>query len=357
MSDSVVVVTGCTSGLGYHATASLVSSGRTVVLACRNVAAAEKAATQLAKSTGAPRERLLVLPVALDLTRLASVRDYAAALRSLLGKRGISSLVLNAGIGAQLKYTHTADGYETVWATNHLGHTLLALLLLPQLDQRATVVVVASEVHDIASGTGLPDPAATWPVAMEDYDRVIARGETVGDEGSRVRYSRSKLCNVLFAAELARRLSGATTPLADPETLAALAAVPGGASCTLPGSRSIRVVSLNPGAMLGTSFIAGIVGPFAGWILVSMMSVILPLTPFRRLLRDVKKSGPILAKVATGECCADVPSGSFISDGEAHAASAFARSPAGAAVAGPALWDKSLQWAGVTAAELKAAGF
>ena len=312
MTDSVVVITGCTSGLGYQATASLVSSGRTVVLACRDVAEAEKAATQIAK-TGAPRERLLVLPVALDLTSLASVRVYAAALRSFLGAQGICSLVLNAGIGAQLKYTHTADGYETVWATNHLGHSLLALLLLPVLDQRATIVVVASEVHDIASGTGLPDPAATWPVAMEDYDRVIAHGETVGGEGSRVRYSRSKLCNVLFAAELARRLSGATTPRAGPDTLAALAAVPGGASCTLPGSRSIRVVSLNPGAML--------------------------------------------AKVATGECCADVPSGSFISDGEAHAASAFARSPAGAAMAGPALWVKSLQWAGVTAAELKAAGF
>ena len=359
--DSVVVVTGCTAGLGYHAVKCLASDAAapTVVLACRNVAAANTAADSIAKATGAPRDKLLVLPEALDLSDIASVRAYAAALRAHLGARRISSLVNNAGIGGSPSLQLTAAGFEKIFATNHLGHMLLTLLLLPQLAAGGRVVNVSSEVHDPATKTGAPDPEQAWPASEAEYQRVLLKGARVLGEGGFQSgnrcYSRSKLCNVLFSHELARRLSGAAPAAAEPAVAAAVAALPSNAACALPAAKSIRILALNPGLMLDSSFAVNALG-VAGWVFY-LLSPLLRYSPLGRLMRPVTVSGAVLAKVATGQLSGDAPSGTYIDDGAPKAASAFTRSLRGATELGPELWERSLAWAAVTPAELKDAGF
>ena len=353
----VVVVTGCTTGLGYEAAKALAGAGHTVVLANRNVAASHAAAAAIAAATGAPRDALLVLPLPLDLCDLGSVRAFAAALRAALGARGVAALVNNAGLGTQRILKPTAAGYDPIFCTNHLGHMLLSLLLLPALSRGAVVLNVSSEVHDPAQDTGALDPQQAWPDSDEAYGRVLARGAPVLGESALVsgfrRYSRSKLCNVLFTQDLARRLAGAPPPGADAEARAAAKALPGGAACALPNATSLRVLAMNPGLMLDTSFNSNSFGRVMG-ALLRLLAPLLRLTPLRRIMRTAAASGALLAQVATGRRHGDAPSGTyFSSDGEPQAASAFARSARGVAVAAPDLWRHSLAWAAVTPAELR----
>jgi len=361
--DSVVVVTGCTAGLGYYAVKSLASSSGaatapTVVLACRNVKAARAAADGICKAVGASRDRLLVLPEPLDLSDLASVRAYAAALRKTLGARRISALVNNAGIGG-LALQVTGEGYEKIFCTNHLGHALLTILLIPQLATDGCIVNVSSDTHDPHTKTGAPDLELAWPASDAEYESVLLRGARVLGEGafqSGYRYySRSKLCNVLFTQELARRMSGAPPAAAEPSVAAAVATMPDNACCALPAAKSVRVLALDPGLMLDSGFFATSTLGKLGWVL-NLLSPLLRLALGRRM-HPVAMSGAVLANVATGQLSGDAPSGTYISDGAPKPASAFARSLRGATVLGPELWARSLAWAALTPAELKDAGF
>jgi len=117
----------------------------------------------------------------------------------------------------------------------------------------------------------------------------------------------------------------------------------------------VRVLALNPGLMLDSSFATSSLGKL-GWVLYAL-SPLLRLTPLGRLMRPVALSGAVLAKVATGQLSGDAPSGTYVDDGAPKAASAFARSLRGATALGPELWAHSLAWAAVTPAELKGAGF
>lgn len=123
----------------------------------------------------------------------------------------------NAGVQAGTKQTRTADGFESTFGVNHLGHFLLVNELLPVLRAPARVVVVASGVHDPAQKAGVPVPAWNAPPAL-------ARGELGSDAASdnafvagQRRYSTSKLANVYFTYALAGRLPpGVTANAYDP---------------------------------------------------------------------------------------------------------------------------------------------
>jgi len=128
--------------------------------------------------------------VPLDLASLSSVRDCAAAFLAL--DEPLHVLVNNAGVGGQRGLT--ADGFELHFGVNHLGHFALTQLLLDRLmasGQGARIVNVSSEAHYNARGI--------------DFEAVRRRTATFA--GMR-EYSVSKLCNVLFTQELARRLAG-----------------------------------------------------------------------------------------------------------------------------------------------------
>eukprot|EP00292_Cryptomonas_paramecium_P010981 CAMPEP_0113677164 /NCGR_PEP_ID=MMETSP0038_2-20120614/9093_1 /TAXON_ID=2898 /ORGANISM="Cryptomonas paramecium" /LENGTH=326 /DNA_ID=CAMNT_0000594367 /DNA_START=55 /DNA_END=1036 /DNA_ORIENTATION=- /assembly_acc=CAM_ASM_000170 len=252
--SNVVVVTGCTQGLGYHAVKKFATDLANdtqgslkydcVVLCCRNVAAAKKAVEALAKQTKCDPSKLVVLEEGCNLCEMWSVRAYAAALKTFLGERKIISLVNNAGIGGNPTYKKTSQGFDIIWATNHLGHFLLTILLLRHLAPGSRIVNVSSGVHDPANKTQLPDADQYWPQTKDEYDQRLARGEPfTGDSAKPVwgpALFEAKLCNVLFTNELARRLSGAV-PYALPDAALDSWRSAQAATCALPHAQTIQV--------------------------------------------------------------------------------------------------------------------
>jgi NAD(P)-dependent dehydrogenase (short-subunit alcohol dehydrogenase family) len=177
------VVTGANTGIGLATVEGLARRGGRVVLACRSAARTQPVIDRLRATTGT--DALEHLP--LDLADLASVREAAATLR----ERGdpIDVLVANAGVAGQRG--QTAQGFELAFGINHLGHFLFVTELLDLLRAAAPsrVVVVSSESHQAAEG----------------LDVAALRRPTRSITGMR-EYERSKLANVVFAQELARRV-------------------------------------------------------------------------------------------------------------------------------------------------------
>ena len=167
----VVIVTGCTQGLGYHTVKSLaknLSSGEQlpydcVVLSCRNAKWAKEVSENIVQSTKCEPSRLIVLDVPCDFSDIESVRLYYSALAKFLGNRKIVSLINNAGIGGNPDHRKSAQGFDLIWATNHLGHFLLTILCLPHFATNSRIVNVSSGTHDPANKTGCPDAHEFWP--------------------------------------------------------------------------------------------------------------------------------------------------------------------------------------------------
>jgi retinol dehydrogenase-12 len=183
------IVTGANTGIGRVTALELARQGATVVLACRSEARARPVVDAIVAETGNPN----VTFVPLDLGNLASVRATGDGLAA--EDLPIHLLINNAGVAGQRGLT--ADGFELAFGINHLGHFLLTQLLLPRIRGSASagassrVVNVSSAAHDQPRGI--------------DFDAV--RQPTATLTGMR-EYGVSKLCNVLFTQELARRLEG-----------------------------------------------------------------------------------------------------------------------------------------------------
>jgi NAD(P)-dependent dehydrogenase (short-subunit alcohol dehydrogenase family) len=171
--NRTVIVTGANSGLGEVTARELARVGAKVVLAVRNTAKGDAAASGM---TGDVEVRKL------DLQDLASVREFAE------GVDGVDVLVNNAGIMA-VPYAQTVDGFESQIGTNHLGHFALTNLLLPKVSDR--VVTVSSMMH-LLGKISLKD--LNWK--SRPYSAWLA-------------YGQSKLANLLFTSELQRRLDAA----------------------------------------------------------------------------------------------------------------------------------------------------
>lgn len=174
----VAVVTG-TGGLGFEAALALASAGAEIVLGGRNAAAGQQAVARIKAAEPAVDVRF----VPLDLASLASVAEFAGALR---GKLDI--LLCNAGIMSPPERRTTADGFELQFGVNYLGHFALTARLLPLLraSEEARVVSVISLAHRYAK--------------LDFEDLQSERGYKPG-----VAYCRSKLAQALFAKELQRR--------------------------------------------------------------------------------------------------------------------------------------------------------
>jgi NAD(P)-dependent dehydrogenase (short-subunit alcohol dehydrogenase family) len=218
MTGKTVIVTGGNSGIGRASAKVLAGAGAQVVLAVRDTAKGKDAAQGIG---GAVEVREL------DLANLRSVRQFAQAWTD-----PIDILINNAGVGNQGGLKRTADGFEVMFGTNHLGHFALTNLLLEHVTDR--VVTVASQAERTAR-LDLDDP--NW--RERPY------------KGSRA-YSDSKLANLLFTAELQRRLT------ASGSRRRAMAAHPGFVSTNIYvsgepkrlsfGSLFIRVAAQNPDA-------------------------------------------------------------------------------------------------------------
>jgi len=183
------LITGGNTGIGLSTAIALARDGGRVHIACRSAAAGEAAVERIKAASGSADVRLLML----DLASLSSVRACAAEFLAL--DEPLHVLVNNAGVGGQRGLS--ADGFELHFAVNHLGHFALTQLLLDRLAASgpgARVVNVSSEAHYNARGI--------------DFEAVRRRTATFAGAHE---YAVSKLCNVLFTQELARRLDGTVT--------------------------------------------------------------------------------------------------------------------------------------------------
>lgn len=186
LTGRVVVVTGANSGTGKETSVALAAMGATVVMAVRDLQKGESAADEVRHRSG----RGAVGVGQLDLGSFASVRAFAAKL--LDGHDRLDVLVANAGLITDTR-RETAEGFEEMFGVNHLGHFLLVDLLRDRLVASAPsrVVVLSSVAHRLAIG-GLNRADLQ---GARHFEGVTA-------------YSQSKLANVQFALELARRLAG-----------------------------------------------------------------------------------------------------------------------------------------------------
>ena len=215
-----VVITGGNSGLGFACARAILKAPHgapwRVVLACRDEGRAQAAVDQLTSGAGVAGQ---VEAISVDLASLASVHAFAAELNKRL-RTGttppLHAVVCNAGVNPLNTKTATADGFESTFGINHLGHFLLINELLPALQSPARVVVVASGVHDPAQKSGVPAPAWNDPAALARGELGAAAASDKAFASGQRRYSTSKLANVYFTYALARRLpAGATTNALD----------------------------------------------------------------------------------------------------------------------------------------------
>lgn len=183
-SGRTALITGSNTGIGWEAAAVLAGKGARVLLACRSQ---EKGAAALERIQRLhPEAELAFVP--LDLGSLESVRKAAAR---IAGEARIDLLINNAGIMMPPR-EETADGFESQFGVNHLGHFALTGLLLGKLRETdgARVITVSSGAHK-AGRIRFDDIHA-----KKSYSRVA-------------RYGMSKLANLLFTHELQRRLEAA----------------------------------------------------------------------------------------------------------------------------------------------------
>ena len=194
MTGRIVLVTGATSGIGLEAARMLARMGAHIVLGVRDPARGAEVARRIASEGGAAE----VLPV--DLASFASVRDAAA--RFTASHDRLDVLVNNAGI-ALARREVSEDGHELTWQTNFLSHALLTRRLLPVLRRghRPRVVNVSSEGH------------RTGRIDWNDLELARRYG------GFRA-YANSKLAQILFTRELARREPGVSANALHPGSIA-----------------------------------------------------------------------------------------------------------------------------------------
>jgi NAD(P)-dependent dehydrogenase (short-subunit alcohol dehydrogenase family) len=175
LTGKTALVTGASSGIGVETVKALLSAGAEVIMAVRDTQKGEAVAEQLRTSTGNPHAHILEL----DLGSLASVR---AAAHVLSRWPKLHILINNAGVMAT-PFSHTTDGFEMQFGTNHLGHFAFATSLLPALRAAApSRIVVLSSIGHRRSDIHFEDPQ----YANRPYEKWEA-------------YGQSKTANVLFA--------------------------------------------------------------------------------------------------------------------------------------------------------------
>jgi NAD(P)-dependent dehydrogenase (short-subunit alcohol dehydrogenase family) len=185
LAGQVIAITGASSGIGKEAAVALAAMGATVVMTARNPTKGQAAWADVVARSGGDVELM-----ALDLADFASIRAFADDLRARHDRLDV--LVNNAG-GLISARERTAQGFEMTFGVNHLGHFLLTSLLLDRLcaSAPARVVTVSSVGHRYAiRGLSFDDLQSDRRYQSMDV------------------YAKSKLANLLFSNELARRLEG-----------------------------------------------------------------------------------------------------------------------------------------------------
>ena len=277
MASQTIIITGATQGLGYFAAQTLAQQHYTVVMAGRNQNRNEAAADTIRKATH--NQNVYAMP--LDLASLASVRQFVQNFTARTDLPPLFGLINNAGLQIVGPTEYTVDGVEMTFGVNHLGHFLLTNLLLPHVARNGRIVVVSSGTHysdePFARALGVPPPAYTTAEALAHPGRAHPKPTTEKpDKVGAERYSTSKLCNLLFAYELTRRLAE-------------------------QGRTDVTVNAYDPGLMPGS----GLARQAPKWAQWAWRNVF----PILRLFPNVgsvQTSGPLLAQLMSDPAFANV---------------------------------------------------
>lgn len=182
MNGKIAIITGANSGMGLATAIALAKQGVKVIMACRSF---ERGNAALAAAKSASGSNSLELMLC-NLASFSSIRDFAASFRERYDQ--LDLLINNAGVVA-LKRETTEDGFELMLGVNHLGHFLLTMELLQQLEKspQGRIINLSSAAYK-AGRFHFADPNLT-----SSFN--VVKG-----------YAQSKLCNIMFTTELARRL-------------------------------------------------------------------------------------------------------------------------------------------------------
>ncbi|KAI5611728.1 retinol dehydrogenase 11 [Silurus asotus] len=184
LDGKTALITGANTGIGKETALDLAARGARVILACRDVEKGEEAAAEIRTRVGGAQVEVREL----DLADTYSIRAFAQ--KFLREVSHLHILINNAGV-MMCPYMKTADGFEMHLGVNHLGHFLLTFLLIGVLKRSAPsrIIVVSSLAHYFG-----------W-IRFHDL-------HSQGSYNSGLAYCQSKLANVLFTRELARKLTG-----------------------------------------------------------------------------------------------------------------------------------------------------
>lgn len=188
LKGKTIMITGASSGIGMATAKQLAAMGAALVLVCRDRERSEAVVDEIISQTNNHNIELFIT----DLRSQKQIRKFANTFMAT--DRPLHVLLNNAGLVIRERII-TVDGFETMFAVNHLSHYLLTRLLMPRITASAParIVNVASEAHRFAGG-------------RMNFDDLNAEKKFGGNRN----YSQSKLANLLFTHELARRLKGTT---------------------------------------------------------------------------------------------------------------------------------------------------
>lgn len=278
MTRRTAIITGGNSGLGYQAAKCLAKNQFWhVVLTSRELKRGSDAVRKIVEVTGNDQIETLTL----ELASLASVRDFVSRLAET-DRPPIAAILCNAGVHIVNGLILSADGNEVTFAVNHLAHFLMVNLLLPQLSEEARIIFVSSGTHASEQETGMPAPKLgnIYELAHPDPTEFQRRPGFAG----RRAYTTSKLCNILCAYEMDRRLAAK--------------------------NRSIHVNAFDPGLMPGSGL-----ARHYGFGLRAVWHFALPaLRLFVHNINSTRTSGKHLANLAADARLAGVRGKYFIGD-------------------------------------------
>ena len=239
--DGTILVTGGTSGLGYHTALELARRHPEYLVVVAARSDRESAAATINKHL--KQDNTIFLP--LDLSSLANVRAFA---KNWARKdyAPIQLMLLNAALQFPGTMQKTGDGIESTFAIGHVGHALLFHLLFDCLAPAARIVVTSSGTHDPAQKTGMP------PAEYVSAEEMAHPSPASNAQPGRKRYTSTKLANVLWTYALQRRLD------------------------RLSDGTKMSVAAIDPGLLPGTG-LARNTGAFGRWVWLVLLPRIIPL--------------------------------------------------------------------------------
>jgi light-dependent protochlorophyllide reductase len=264
-SKKTFIITGGNMGLGYACAKIIAKADKNnnVILACRNAVKAKEAVNLLIKETDNDN----ITSLELDLSSLESARNFVSKFAKL-DYPPLYALVCNAGLTVVDKTHYTKDGFELTFGVNHLGHFLLANLLLEKITESGRIVFVSSGTHDPLQKTGIAEPVYE-NARLLAYPNETSQNKSAMFIGQR-RYTTSKLCNIYCTYELAERIKQQT-------------------------NKNITVNAFDPGQMPRTGFTRNY-PPIMRFVSNNIFPI---LTLFRPNVNTVEKSGKALATLVT----------------------------------------------------------